>query len=1436
MKPVFVGLPSTDIARGADTLEADLLCCGTWGRSSCRSVRINKKQIEEGEVRVRVCSTHCDKHVLLLISFTLLASMADGFSSNPPSLQGSPSRRFESSSGVMGIGSMLSSFEGPIGAGGEAPPSVPSSVSGGGSVYVLDNPTVEAVYPSFFILSWNPPRLASAAARDDDDPSPGSSGKPADASPSPLRAAWKYVVEWRSSYTTTPDVAPASSSTTNATAVSAVTHIVIPMEFSHESYTVRVVARGSILTSVDQVATVIASATCTVPTRRKSHLPWLTLRTSPPSSPSATTSIVIRDALSLCGEPPHCSRDASTMATWCSHSTRRTTPTPVVMGRGTLKHCDFVAIMVVYDNPPPLPLTNAKVVYIVTTPLSSLPSTTSLPRGGCGHEKCAALPVVHGSVLLDSLRNEGTCLVFCGIGHGGVAASRAAHRIIATILSQQNTGNRAAFVKTTRKSSSLLATPTPAVDGSPPSSQHHQQDATQPLTPADDAARRVFCVTFGSPREEFFSAGGLVLSGTAAYSGQFLHYMSCLPSPARSSGFVAVTHSELFHPLPEFVSVDRAASGVNSRGAPDAQGTGVGASSSSSVSADAQVKNSRYLSVPLGIRIGPVLDPVTRKWYLRTVASQFERKSEEEDELLLVHHHHEYRHDGLFDVVGALSILDATVLQPSASPLIRSHIPGDGTPRPRRSELQVSTSAYRAVLVSATATMCSGERGLTVDINIVGDHLHFDPVVVLTYWPSSAASSPLSVTQVQDLVDVTPHVIRCKCSLLDIMTQPVLSMMLSALSRKQPDESSGSVAVPFALSVSNSAGVSNEVELAISLDAMVIRLLGGQTNTERPADGGSTASTAVSGASRARQWMYQEPDALLSTAVSLEPIVASAHSSSLSSFAPYLTTRLLAALEHAADMVVSNQQHQKKRESATSSFFSMVAAKFSSSSSSSTTGQLHPTMGPTSSLSASSTSSPATASHHPQHSLAAAPPRHDAFQNVLQNHISCKKPARHFIGNCSAWRTRVLTTFPWLAGTSAAASAAPTAHDSDAYKRQLLVLNEILALRTITTTTSTSSSPSPACTWSATPLSLQMFQGSSTSATSRAAAHLPLIALEASIVSRVIDWVSSSAGPHSSRSNSTPPTLRFAEPFITKCSFETFHSVIFPLLAASPRTTSSLTTAEVEGTTTHASVSSSSVEILSDAASIWVVCCLFHLRLHYWYMRLVLVCSPCGSGHQQSCGASTVVNVLKLNKDAPSQRSAGDVGNPFLVRRVVRETLDDAWDAVERGLDVRLVVVAELRHLVALAQQDRSASGHNVAPASRWLEHFFALEAAPTGNRHAMVVTKLDESINVAHGASAAAAGATPDRLVRDWESSAVGQARDVLGRLFVSTPPSQLPCSLAAVALKPSAAPIQRVLELMKPPQAASSPSSTLECRVVLDALQAHGDAVLRDLVHAWW
>ncbi|MDP2058126.1 MAG: hypothetical protein Q8J97_00185, partial [Flavobacteriaceae bacterium] len=154
--------------------------------------------------------------------------------------------------------------------------------------------------------------------------------------------------------------------------------------------------------------------------------------------------------------------------------------------------------------------------------------------------------------------DERTCVVFLGRGGSGSLASMAAHRLIATALASE------------------------AAAESPEEAGNWVR-----------RAHRIYCITFDSARDEFCS-NGLVLNGTAKFSGKFLHVFPShtsslnvatalgLPVASAASGAAANANNfaVAYHasPLrrPQHQAASRDGGGGGGGGVAGGGGTGVG--------------------------------------------------------------------------------------------------------------------------------------------------------------------------------------------------------------------------------------------------------------------------------------------------------------------------------------------------------------------------------------------------------------------------------------------------------------------------------------------------------------------------------------------------------------------------------------------------------------------------------------------------------------------------------------------------------------------------------------------------------------------------------------------------------------------------------------------------------------------------------------------
>jgi hypothetical protein len=376
------------------------------------------------------------------------------------------------------------------------------------------------------------------------------------------------------------------------------------------------------------------------------------------------------------------------------------------------------------------------------------------------------------------------------------------------------------------------------------------------LSELDPVCRHVYAVTFGSPREDFFS-NGVVLARTTQYSGQFLHYSSMVNVAARTSGFTIRS--------------------ANHAGPPPPQKP---ASSNSSLS--------KHASVPLGIRVGPVFDIASRRYFLRAAASHFERRNDEEDLA------------GHFDTLGALVMFD----------VIHSKQLGD------QLCIEDALTAYRPTVTSVTATSDAERTGFSVFLTIRGTMLHLQPKVIIDLVtcrgdeatensPARRMISMLGRSAVScELVYVSPVKILARCTLLDIAS------LHAVVGDPNPT-------VTFSVHVVNSAGVVAEsTKVSLRLSDLHVVLAAGPLPTAPD------------------RWINGTPLDLLNACATLEPVLASAQSPAESSFLPHTTTTLLMALESIADIALANVAAAKKPAGG-SSFFSAIAAKVAAAQSSS---------------------------------------------------------------------------------------------------------------------------------------------------------------------------------------------------------------------------------------------------------------------------------------------------------------------------------------------------------------------------------------------------------------------------------------------------------------------------------------------------------------------
>lgn len=1211
------------------------------------------------------------------------------------------------------------SYQSPVG----SPPkySDPNATSAFTTQFVLDDPVIEAIYPSFIIISWTPPRHVSS---------------PAVGPPIPQnRATWKYVVEWIGSF-----------SVDTHTAHMNYCHAVLPVEFSHESYVIRLVAKGTILASVDQSTNVFVTASITVPTRQATatHLPWLL--------DGAVLSPVLRDALLLGGHLHDLEDAMGFMWNLASDSSAVKRSSPEYLGKGALKHCQFTAVRVQYAlresaalndtqessssalNKLMVPLRRSDVVFVLTEPLS--PSASPSPTRT---SPSTSSSTISGAQLVDLVKEKGCSLVFTGVGGAGTAASFAAHRLIASVLlatDNAGDGGSASPEKSLLASPQLRERTTSGHRALRRSSGGGGVGSSDDLSELDPVCRHVFSITFGSPREDFFS-NGVVLARTTQYSGQFLHYTSSVSAAARTSGFLLKTAA----PTP-------------TGSAPSSHPTKspAAAASSSSTNSSGVASLSKHASVPLGVRVGPVLDITSGRHYLRATASHFERRGDDDE------------HSGPFDVLGALVMLD-----------VAGHRSTDPITGERRSAAPQRTiadalCAYRPTVKSVSATSDAERTGFSVFLTIRGTMLHLQPRVVIDLLtcnnaeddgeesasPARRTTSMLGRSAVGcELVYVSPLKVLARCTLPDVAS------LYSITADPNP-------VVTFSVHVANSAGAVGPIKVTLRLSDLHVVLAAGPLPTAPD------------------HWINGQPMDLLNVCVTLEPVLASAQSPDESSFLPHTTTKLLMALENIAEIVTANVAAGKKNASGTS-FFSALAAKVSTASASTPT--------------TSSAPSPSLAQPMAHVAPGATGSSAGTFFVSLADHIHKRRPARTFGGCCAAWRSKLLAAFPWLS--------------DGVYSTKLRSLVDVLILERPTITSlatanpagsggqraSQPSSPNHANASPTSQMEMRSFLGAAhgdgPSATSN------FFAMEALMLTHLIDYVSRRARVF--------PKATFMEPLTNLMSFEVFYRTIHPLLLAA-----------ATGLESKLSGIKTPLDVLLEAAALWVIAILVQLRLQHALHRTLLICTP-----SRNCGASTLMNELKLMRNddehdvlgqtmasrrplpttastsslgdstnnaspsatpttaaQPSQKSSGAVKTlrqlqRVLIHRLVAETMDDAMEVASLCGDVLMVFSAEAHDIAAPASQ-------------HWLREVSARRAG----RVIVVVTKFDECL-LQHEKGkkdqrGIFMGGVPPLLTQDVE----GFVRSCMCRLRDGLSSSVHSLQTIPVALAPSKQTIRRVPE----------------------------------------
>ena len=295
------------------------------------------------------------------------------------------------------------------------------------------------------------------------------------------------------------------------------------------------------------------------------------------------------------------------------------------VGNGLTKSASMTAVRVQYaEAQPPLAST---VIYVMVDDAQRAASS--------GHS---------GNVTFLTLQqwasDAHSCVVVCGVGANGVLASKLTHLLLASIDANGQ-------------------------------DKEHRHNA--------------FCITYGSPRLEYFSiSDGLVLSGTAKYSGNFLHYTT-LPLSMIEQGFIRTRPAvDGTTPITSGGISSSPFGGGSQPSSPARSGGGGGGPSRSSA-----------LSAPLGIRCCISISPSSGKAVADLHCSSFARRSEEEL-------------GEAFNLSESLPIIYAAV-----------------------NDVDVG-KATEAFAPSVENCGCSISDGAFMDVVVTGQHLHLEPKIFIS--------------------------------------------------------------------------------------------------------------------------------------------------------------------------------------------------------------------------------------------------------------------------------------------------------------------------------------------------------------------------------------------------------------------------------------------------------------------------------------------------------------------------------------------------------------------------------------------------------------------------------------------------------------------------------------------------------------------------------
>lgn len=713
--------------------------------------------------------------------------------------------------------------------------------------FVLQPPTVSAVYPNFAIVVWYTPQTAGSSVSRSPSPSTTSNAGLSTSSQTPApstsglvgRIVWRYTTEWNCECLAECEPVSVTSGST---------HIVLPTPHTGETYHLRVVARGTL--GGDTVALTSARASllarCTVP------MPWMAKEALYHPCLFEALLLAVNSTDPLAAVPAHHPlRERLTMRTTEPQSLESGVSVHVVRRDYQQRLCPFTTPVVHF--------------FVVRG------HGQRSRRGGQGCWPYAA--------LLEEMKQDEASVVFCGVGELGHLAVLAAHRLLQAVQGQ-----------------------------------------------CPEVVHRVLCLAYGTARRCLQDDPAL-LRTTAHATGNFLFYTGDLHTADGGSGFAnsAVFASGGPKPPPASKEVDR-----------------VGA----------------FLNVPLGVRVGPLLDLHSGGHVLQAVISTMATVTEAERMECLEANEH-------------LQLLEQ---------LQRVH-------QGRHGAQGVAATASHPPLLSPTveSTTCTLEEHGEVVLTLHGSSLHYCPALTCVMVCEDDPNDPVHPV-LPTLKTVQPHTLSAGVSLLPCLWNACTTLSCGGERGRHGGRAPAlPQTIPLEALLHTSMGVTAPFSVPVDVPGDVMELL--------------ALASSSSGDERGVAWLTAAPDALLEAALQLEPFLAtqSAHPSRAEQrqFIPTVSCTLLGMLASAAELRAAyTTKRSTPHSSGLLAFVANVAARVTA-----------PRPG-----SASTTV--------PTLRMPALREADYLAATLREFALATKADAAAYTSRTASWKRRVLASLPWLQGAA----------------------------------------------------------------------------------------------------------------------------------------------------------------------------------------------------------------------------------------------------------------------------------------------------------------------------------------------------------------------------------------------------------------------------------